>query len=147
MQRFFEFTGASIEDLGYKNKFKNAYLKIFDRQITTETKIKYLKILRNFSDFLIEENVISENVAKKHPTPRKKSKTIRESFDKNEIVEIFHFLDDYYYEQSWLDRYGIYDRNRLMIFIFLYTGIRRSELVHIRINHIHKEYIFIEGGK
>lgn len=60
-KKFFEHTNCEFEDFGNKKKFQKAYDKIIIRNISNEGKKKYLKCMRRFADFLIDEEIIETN--------------------------------------------------------------------------------------
>lgn len=60
-KKFFEHTKCNLEDFGDKKKFQKVYDKIIVRDISNEGKKKYLKCMRRFADFLIDEEIIEEN--------------------------------------------------------------------------------------
>lgn len=145
LTRFFKYTNLSLMDLWNRCKFRDWFSSIINRNISDETCRKYLKIIRLFSDFLIEEWIISINEARKLKfRVNNSNKDNIHIFEKSEIIDIFHFIDDYW-GLLW-DQY-LYDRNRLIVFIFLFTGIRRAELVDILVSDCCKWYIFIRNWK
>lgn len=113
MKRFFMYTGASIDDFYDKKTLLKKYERLFVRDIKNETRKKHLKALRVFSDFLEENEIISENFARKIRPPRV-SKQLPKPIEDSEIEDIYRAIRLRY--SGFLE-----ERNVMIIKTFLST--------------------------
>ena len=154
VSRFLDVTHCSLDDLGHEERLEKAYSKLWKRDISNDTRKKYLKCIRIFSDFLVKRWIIPENQARIIKCPRVQSQ-LPTCFDDGEIADIFDAIDDYWgsgrdirgHSNHWMDQWNIAERNRIIVIILLYTGMRRNELVELRIEDCHEKEIFIREGK
>lgn len=140
MDLFFRYTDADFADFENVKNFTKKYEELFKIEtIKNETRKKFLKISRLFADFLIENEIISENAPRKIKPP-KITKPLPEFFENSDLQKIFKIILDNY---SWF----LAERNILIIKTLLNTWIRKSELLNLEQNHISVEKIFIKSWK
>ncbi|WP_034563455.1 tyrosine-type recombinase/integrase [Carnobacterium gallinarum] len=94
-----------------------------------------LKIIRSFYNYLVEENYLSENIAKEVPF-LKQEKMILHTYNNEEISK----LTKYYDFSDFLNA-----RNKLIILIFIDTGLRCFELRQMKMENVEDNYIRIKG--
>lgn len=138
-KKFFEYTKCQIKDFWNLEQFRKKYDKIIARNISNEGKKKYLKCMRIFWDFLIEENLIFENVARKVKPP-KVQLALPIPVEDTEIRDIFQAVSRRW---SWMLAY----RNRMIVETFLNTWLRRSELINLKRCDISKSHITVRCWK
>lgn len=139
VEKFFEYSGCELSDFGDLRKFKKKYDAIIMRDISNEGKKKYLKCIRIFSDFLLEEELISENVARKVQPPRVQT-SLPIPVEDEEINNIFLAI-----ERRWSGALAY--RNKVIVETFLFTGLRRAELINLRREDVCDDFIVVRCGK
>lgn len=140
MRRFFEYTGAKIEDFKNKKDLLHKYEQLFQiESIKNETRKKHLKTLRIFSDFLEENEIIENNFSRKIKPPRV-PKILPKPLEDEEINKIFESINEIF--TGFLA-----ERNTMIIKTFLNTGVRLSELINLKQTDISQDKIFIKNGK
>lgn len=153
--RFFLFTDiGNISNFGEKQQFTTAYQKLWYRNITNSTRKKYLKVARLFSDYLVDQGIIHTNQARIQKNPRYHA-TKRVPLTDSEISVVFTAIEEYYgadrdsrgHSKHWLDRWHLFDRNRLIMFFLVFTWVRRTELVNICVSDIFQDSILVRQGK
>jgi integrase/recombinase XerC len=94
-----------------------------------------ISTLKSYFKFLLKEGVLVENPMDKVVSP--KNKKVLPGFIEQESMDLlldqFDFGDDYT---------GI--RNRLIIEMFYVTGMRRAELVHLKLKDVEAENLWIK---
>lgn len=97
-----------------KKSILEKYEKLFQiENIKNETRRKHLKALRIFSDFLEEQEIISENFSRKIKPPRVPQQ-LAKPLEDQEINEIFRAINQRYTG-------FLYERNTMIIKTFLNT--------------------------
>lgn len=91
------------------------------------------KNLSPFFKWCVEQNYIAKNPFKNIPSPKVESK-IPEVFSDKEIERMIYCVKETLYQKSFIQK-----RNLAIIGVFLMLGIRRSELINLRINDINFE--------
>lgn len=92
MARFFRYTHAKFSDFGDKKLFTKAYERLFlIDSICNETRKKHLKVARIFADFLIENDIITNN-APRQIKPPKVTKPLPKPLEDNEIQGIYQVI-------------------------------------------------------
>lgn len=138
-RKFFEHTDCKLIDFWDKKKFQKAYDKIIIRNITNEWKKKYLKCMRRFADFLIDEWIIEEN-APRTIKPPKVQTSLPIPVEDEEIHNIFLAI-----QRRW--HWSLAYRNKIIVETFLNTWLRRSELINLRREHVKNDCIFVKNWK
>ena len=139
-EKFFQYTESRISDYWNLKKFREKYYIIIDRpSLSNESKKKHLKCARIFADFLVEEEIIEIN-APRQITPPKVQTTLPIPVEDDEIWDIFKAIEK---KWSWFFRL----RNSILIETFLYTGLRRNELLNLKRENISENKIFVKAGK
>lgn len=137
---FFQYTWSKVSDFWDLKKFRERYNRIIDREsLCNESKKKHLKCARIFADFLIQEEIIKYNAPRDIKPPRVQTSLPIPVEDEN-IDTIFSAINRRW---SWFLR----ERNTMIINLFLYTGLRRGELLSLRREHINEERIFVRSWK
>ena len=140
MDRFFRYTGAKIDDFCDRKKLLNQYEKLYKiESIKNETRKKHLKVLRMFLDFLEENEIITENIARKIKPPRV-PRALPRPLEDHEINKIFDIINTRY--TGFLR-----DRNEMIIKTFLNSGLRLMELLNLQKNDIVGNRLFVRAGK
>lgn len=139
-KKFLEYTEAKFSDFWNLKKFRERYYIIIDREsLGNDSKKKFLKCARIFSDFLLQEEVIEENVARKINPPKVQTR-LPIPIEDEEISSIFYAI-----EKKWT--WFLKLRNSILIETFLYTGLRRNELLNLKREDITENKIFVNSGK
>lgn len=96
-----------------------------------------------FCDYLVHEWFLFENPLKKIPL-RKVDRVLPKIYTQTQIDLIMYTLTHYY---SWSDFLSM--RNRTLMFMYMYTGLRFSELVNLTMSDVNMEegYIRVNNGK
>ncbi len=138
LNRFEEFIkGKSIKNIE-RNDIE-AYLK-YNEEMAEKTRAHYLTVLRNFYQFLVEEELLDQNPCETILMP-KISKTLPHYLTEEEIEKLLSFPLN-----TPLDY-----RNKAMLEVLYATGMRVSELIHLKMNQIHLDEdlirVFGKGSK
>jgi len=102
-----------------------------------------LTTIKSFLEWCKNQGFLSTNPAKEIPTP-KAPKQLPHSLSKEEAMRLLEWLKitkfHYAFERS---------RGLAMIGIFLYTGIRRKELLNLKVSQVdfNKHTLFVDSGK
>lgn len=139
IHRVFQITNLTIEDLWNEEKVESAWLKIMGLQVKISTKVKYIISLQQLSDFLVKKKIIEENEARKIPIPTYQSDLIL-PLTKEEVDICRSCI-----KKRW-DGF-LQTRNLLIFNLFLLSGIRHSELTHLRSQDIFENRIVVHKGK
>lgn len=124
LNRFEEFiSGENITEI--KRKDIENYLK-FNDTMAEKSRAHYLTVVRNFYQFLIDEDLISTNPCETIQMP-KISKTLPHYLTPEEIEKLLSFPLNTAFDY----------RNKAMLELLYATGIRVSELVNLKLNNIH----------
>lgn len=108
-------------------------------QVKISTKVKYIISLQQLSDFLVKKKIIEENKARKIPIPTYQSDLIL-PLTKEEVDICRSCI-----KKRWE---GFLQTRNLLIFnLFLLSGIRHSELTHLRSQDIFENRIVVHKGK
>lgn len=139
-EKFFQYTEAKVSDYWNLKKFKDRYYIIIDRpSLSNESKKKHLKCARIFSDFLVEEEIIEIN-APRLITPPKVQTKLPIIIEDEEIKDVFSAIN-----KRWIWFLNL--RNSILIETFLYSGLRRNELINLKRENILNSKIFVKSGK
>ena len=139
-EKFFQYTEAKVSDYWNLKKFKDRYYIIIDRpSLSNESKKKHLKCARIFSDFLVEEEIIEIN-APRLITPPKVQTKLPIVIEDEEIKDVFSAIN-----KRWIWFLNL--RNSILIETFLYSGLRRNELINLKRENILNSKIFVKSGK
>ncbi len=139
-EKFFQYTDAKISDYWDLKKFRERYYIIIDRpSLSNESKKKHLKCARIFADFLIQEGIIKIN-APRNITPPKVQTRLPIVVEDEEINSVFSAIQKRW---SWFLRL----RNSILIETFLYTWLRRNELLNLKRENLTEEKIFVKWWK
>lgn len=140
IKKFFEYTNIELKEFWDLKLFRHRYYKIIERQsLCNESKKKHLKCARIFADFLIQEEIIEFNAPREITPPRVQTK-LPIAVEDEDISSIFSAIN-----RRW-DGFLKF-RNTMIIQTFLYTGLRRNELLNLKREHIHDGRIFVKSGK
>ena len=117
---------AAIKDVNYP-QIRNWIVSLVEQGISNKSINRKISALNTYFKFLLKVRDLQSNPLAKHRA-LKTSKTIQVPFSESEISMV---LDQLHYEN---DFEGI--RNKLIIELFYSTGIRRIELVELKLDSI-----------
>ena len=124
-----EFDSADIYDINY-SQIRSWIVNLVESGITNRTINRKISSLNSYYKFLLKIEKIKVNPLVKHKA-LKTAKKVQIPFSETEINTVLDQLDfDTSYE-------GV--RNKLIIELFYSTGIRRIELVQIKLNDLNVE--------
>ncbi|MCX7548151.1 tyrosine-type recombinase/integrase [Xanthomarina sp. F1114] len=121
-----EFDTPSIETVNYP-QIRSWIVSLVEKGISNRTINRKVSALNSYYKFLLKTESIQANPLAKHKA-LKTSKKIQVPFSENEITTV---LDELYFES---DFEGV--RNKLIIELFYSTGIRRIELIELKLKDI-----------
>ncbi|MFK5957370.1 MAG: tyrosine-type recombinase/integrase [Lutibacter sp.] len=121
-----EYSNQSIVDVNYA-QIRNWIVNLVEANISNRTINRKVSSLKSFYKFLQKSKDIEVNPLAKHKA-LKVSKKVQVPFSEKEIIAVLNLLDDKNDFESL--------RNKLIVELFYSTGIRRSELIHIKIGDI-----------
>jgi len=120
-----EYENDKIESINY-SQIRTWIVSLVDSKITNRSINRKVASLKAYYKFLLKTGQIEANPLINHKA-LKTSKKIEVPFSENEVALV---LNELYFEDSFE---GL--RNYLIIELFYSTGIRRSELINIKIVH------------
>ena len=104
---------------------------LVEQGLTNRTVNRKMSALKSYFKFLLKTKQIDRNPMLKHKS-LKTSKTIQVPFSSEEISEVLSALDQVQGFEGW--------RDRLMVELFYASGMRRSELIELEVDHINWEH-------
>ena len=116
----------SLEEVVYSN-IRSWIVVLIEQNISTTSVNRKISALKSFYKFLLKVKQISVNPLLKHKS-LKTAKKVQIPFSEKELQDVFSDND---YSN---DFEGI--RNRLVIELFYTTGIRRAELINLKLNSV-----------
>ena len=113
------------------------------RNLSDNSLCTIIAILKSFFNYLFEEEVIKKNPGRKIHTPKKK-KTCPRVMTRHEVDRIISAVD-FAPKRSRKNRC----RDRLILSLLYYTGVRKSELLHLNWDDINlsRSRMIIKSGK
>jgi site-specific recombinase XerD len=114
----------------------NGYIfDIMKRDVSRETQRTYIRHIKVFVNYLINNNYIKSDIKIELP---KRREIIIDILKPNEIQNIINLYDNCTYESS---------RNKLMLILFLETGLRKMELLNLHMDNLDltNKYIKVLG--
>ncbi len=121
-----EFETDEVETAHYA-MVRNWVVSLVDQGISNRSVNRKMSSLKTYYKFLLKTGQISENPMAKHKS-LKTSKKIQVPFSEKEINNVIELLSE---EQGFK---GL--RNRLIVELFYATGMRRAELVNLKISDV-----------
>ena len=121
-----EFHINSIEAVNY-SQIRSWIVQLVERNISNRTVNRKVSALNSYYKFLLKTETIQVNPLAKHRA-LKSSKKIQVPFSENEISIV---LDELYYKDDFEGQ-----RNKLIIELFYSTGIRRIELIELKLKDV-----------
>lgn len=121
-----EYESDSIEDINY-SQVRSWIVDLVESGISNRTINRKTSSLNTYYKFLLKIESITTNPLTKHKA-LKTSKKVQIPFSENELKMV---IDDLASESDFK---GL--RNRLIVELFYATGIRRIELVQIKLSHL-----------
>lgn len=116
----------SIEEVVYPN-IRNWIVVLVEQNISTTSVNRKISALKSFYKFLLKVKQISVNPLLKHKS-LKTAKKVQIPFSEKEMKDVF-FDNDYKDDFESI-------RNRFILELFYTTGIRRAELINLKLNSI-----------
>jgi integrase/recombinase XerC len=134
-----EYGEKDITNVNY-SQIRNWIVELVDLGNSNRTINRKISALNSYYKFLLKIDQIELNPLTKHKA-LKTGKKVQIPFSKKEVATV---LDDYNFDDSFE---GI--RNKLIIELFYSTGIRRAELVELKIDDINlsDQYIKVLGKR
>ena len=120
-----EYQNQEISSVNY-SLIRSWIVSLVELGISNRTINRKVSSLKSFYKFLQKTNQIQANPLINHQ-PLKVAKTVQVPFSEKEILEILKTNDEDDFESV---------RNKLIVELFYATGIRRSELINIKITDI-----------
>ncbi|MFY7988555.1 MAG: tyrosine-type recombinase/integrase, partial [Flavobacterium sp.] len=117
---------VSLEEVVYPN-IRNWIVILVEQNMSTTSVNRKISALKSFYKFLLKVKQISVNPLLKHKS-LKTAKKVQIPFSENEMKDVF--LENEYSD----DFEGV--RNRFVLELFYATGIRRAELINLKLNSI-----------
>jgi len=107
----------------------------------------FLKSLKIFFDFLVEQNLIPKNPVQKVRLPRIQTEFDEPRWmDRRERSRLLNYIEDPALREKnpWK-----YTRNKAIIYSGLHAGLRRSEMVNLQVDdlNLEKAFLFVRKGK
>lgn len=118
-----EHNNASIDEVPY-GMIRSWIVSLVDDGIANRSVNRKISSLNSYYKFLLKSKQIEVNPLAKHQA-LKVSKKLQVPFSEKEIDEVLHLLDE---AEGYV---GL--RNKLMVELFYSTGMRRAELVHLKL--------------
>jgi integrase/recombinase XerC len=116
---------ATLEEVNY-SQVRSWIVSLVESGISNTSVNRKMSSLKSFYKFLLKSRQITINPLQKHKS-LKTEKKVQVPFSENELQDVF--LNNEYPE----DFDGI--RNRLIIELFYTTGMRRAELINLKLNN------------
>jgi integrase/recombinase XerC len=134
-----EFNSKIIDDVNYA-QIRSWIVKMVESGLTNRTINRKISSLNSYYKFLLKIEQIQINPLTKHKA-LKTAKKVQIPFSENEINSVLMGMD---YDKSFE---GI--RNKLIVELFYSTGIRRIELIEIKLNDInlHEKTLKVLGKR
>ncbi len=120
-----EFENQDISNVNYP-QIRNWIVSLVELGISNRSINRKVSSLKSFYKFLQKINQVQINPLINHQ-PLKVAKTVQVPFSEKEIVEVFKINEKDDFKSV---------RNKLIIELFYTTGIRRSELINIKISDV-----------
>ena len=121
-----EYDSNSIDGVNY-SQIRSWIVSLVESGISNRTINRKVSSLNSYYKFLLKTQTITVNPLAKHKA-LKTSKKVQIPFSENELQSVISDLE----QES--DFKGL--RNRLIVELFYATGIRRIELVQLKMNHL-----------
>lgn len=121
-----EFESANLLEVEY-NQIRSWIVKLVNSNITNRTVNRKISSLKTFYKFLQKSNQVETNPLHKHKA-LKVAKKVQVPFSENEIESILEMLEK---EKDFKSL-----RDKLIIELFYSTGMRRNELIQIKLKDI-----------
>lgn len=125
-QDYLKQQSISLEEVVYSN-IRNWIVVLMEQNISTTSVNRKISALKSFYKFLLKVKQISVNPLLKHKS-LKTAKKVQIPFSEKEMKDVFlgdDFVNDFE---------GV--RNRFILELFYTTGIRRAELINLKVNSI-----------
>lgn len=123
-----------------QDRFDKVWGYIMGKDITNNTKKKYLIFMRIFCDFLIYKKLVSVNFARDKKNPKVQQR-LPFSLSEEDIPRIYDAIYRRWGETS------LWERNRLIFDTFIYTWLRRWELSKLRKEDVYEDRIVVKEWK
>lgn len=121
-----EFDNQSIAEVNY-TQIRSWIVSLVENKISNRTINRKISSLKSFYKFLQKTKIIENNPLAKHKA-LKVPKHVQVPFSEKEIINVITLLDDEVDFESL--------RNKLIVELFYSTGMRRSELINLKITDL-----------
>ena len=129
-----EFDMISLKEVHY-SQIRSWIVFLVNKEISNNSINRKMSSLKSFYKFLMKTKTIFENPLQKHKA-LKVPKRVNVPFNKKEINTVLDLLNT---EKDFISL-----RNKLIVEMFYTTGIRRSELIELKISSIDQEQQIIK---
>ena len=138
---FFKHTRIELQDLSRMSLFIKKYDILWQLPFKNSTRRKYINSFKVFVQFCIDRELIKleKNILENIKSPRV-SQSLPKAMEFSEIETIFDT-----FPTLWNGE--ILERNLMIFNTFLYTGLRRQELINLEISHFLDNKILVQSGK
>ena len=142
LERFIRFSGLKdYKDFDSFIKIKYGYYGLMKRKVMNSTLLKYYKIVKKYSQFLKDNELVEKVHINQIPRVRVPA-SLPKSLTEEDIKRIRKVVMTMRAQSPFIQM-----RNAVMIETFLYTGIRREELIRLRKDNVFRNHILIQQGK
>ncbi|MBY0328842.1 tyrosine-type recombinase/integrase [Patescibacteria group bacterium] len=113
-------------------------------RLSPKTLNLYLESLKAYFRYLENEGTIKVNPVAKVKKQKIQQASTPRWLDRNEVNRLLRHIEEFIEKKKWD---GI--RNRAIIFLMLYAGLRVSEVVNLELNDLNfeKRFVIIQSGK
>lgn len=125
-QEYLQEQSISLEEVVYPN-IRSWIVTLVEQNISTTSVNRKISALKSFYKFLLKTKQISVNPLLKHKS-LKVAKKVQIPFSEKEMQDVFSSID---YSNDFESI-----RNRFVIELFYATGMRRAELINLKVNSI-----------
>lgn len=125
-QEYLQEQSISLEEVVYPN-IRSWIVTLVEQNISTTSVNRKISALKSFYKFLLKTKQISVNPLLKHKS-LKVAKKVQIPFSEKEMQDVFSNID---YSNDFESI-----RNRFVIELFYATGMRRAELINLKVNSI-----------
>lgn len=143
IHQFVRFSGfTSYLDFDNFIKLKMAYYNLAGKKLWNNTIYKHYKCIKKYADFLKNEELISKVYITQIPKI-KTTNPLPKSMTEEEVIMVREYM-----LRPWIHQTKfIQMRNYIIIETFLFTGLRRAELIMLKKRWVFETHILVEQGK
>jgi integrase/recombinase XerC len=129
----YNYNQEELVDLLIPSNIRGFIAQALDKGISPRTINLKLSAISSFSNFLVKQSILASNPVKKIYRP-KESHRLPSFYSQSSIMEYFHAEDNIDMESQPYH----FHRNKMIITILYSTGMRRGELINLKISDFDK---------